>query len=251
MLSGVNRLLCLRWTVKPLCVVLLFVWESAAGHDFSEPVVAPHERAKDLSPIYGRYEIYEAVKYGASVGTTPAEAQAQVGQELIVTAALYHARGTRIEQPIYKVWFYPDSPGEGIVVDRSEWWSSMYGLSEGQPGGDEIIEVHDSIGLWTYLEVIGTNELWNAFDGYYYKTRKTTRPVVAVGHEDYCRDFGPCSAGQGGCDSDAECQSGLACAQDVGATYGFAATLDVCAAADQGNLRGSVAPTRTTTGGRE
>ena len=173
----------LAW-LGPLC--LLLVWGSAAGHDFSEPVVAPHERAKDLSPIYGRYEIYEAVKHRGSIGTTPAEAQAQVGQELIVTAALYHARGTRIEQPIYKVWFYPDPPGEGIVVDRSEWWSSMYGLSEGQPGGDEIIEVYrptpdGPVGPWTYLEVIGTNELWTAFDGYYYKARKVAAPGPPAG----------------------------------------------------------------------
>ena len=177
------RPLGLAW-LGPLC--LLLVWGSAAGHDFSEPVVAPHERAKDLSPIYGRYAIYEAVDYGASIGTTPAEAQAQVGQELIVTAALYQALGDRIEQPIYKVWFYPDSPGEGIVVDRSEWWSSMYGLSEGQPGGDEIIKVYRPTpdgprGPWIYLEVIGPNELWVKGDGWYYKTRKVAAPGPPAG----------------------------------------------------------------------
>ena len=41
---------------------------------------------KDLNPLYGRYEIYEADKYRGSVATTAAEAQAWVGQELIVTA---------------------------------------------------------------------------------------------------------------------------------------------------------------------
>ena len=94
MRSGVKRLLCLRWTVKTLCAVLvLLMWGSAAGQEFSEEYVGPHERAKDLTSVYGRYEIYEAVEYRASIVTTAAEAQAQVGQELIVTAALFRALG--------------------------------------------------------------------------------------------------------------------------------------------------------------
>ena len=206
----------LAWLL-PLCCLL--VWEQARGHDFSEPVVGPHERAKDLTPVYGRYEIYEAVKYGGSLDTTAAEAQAWVGQEMVVTAGLYRAFGDRIENPTYKVWFYPDSP-EGVVVDRSEWWSSRYGLSRGQPGGDEIIKVYrpgpnGPIGPWTFLEVIGTNELWEAVDGWYYKARKTSRPVLSAGHADYCQVMGPCSAGQGDCDSDVECQSGLTCVEHV------------------------------------
>ena len=95
MLSGVKRLLCLHRIVKPLCVVLvLLVWGSAAGQ---EP------RAKDLTVVYGRYEIYEAIKYGASVETTAADAQAWIGQEIVVTADLYHAFGDRIENPTYTV----------------------------------------------------------------------------------------------------------------------------------------------------
>ena len=66
MLSGVKRLLSLRCIAKPLCTVLvLLVWGSAAGHDFSEPIVGPHERAKDLTSVYGRYEIYERSSIGA------------------------------------------------------------------------------------------------------------------------------------------------------------------------------------------
>jgi hypothetical protein len=33
---------------------------------------------------------------------------------------------------------------------------------------------------------------------------------------DWCRDCGPCSEGQGDCDNDGECQSGLTCAQVLG-----------------------------------
>ena len=218
MLSGVKRLLCLRWTVKTFCAVLvLLVWGQAAGHDFSEPVVGPHERDKDLTAVYGRYEIYEAVEYRGSWQTTAAEAQAQVGQELIVTTNLFRFLGRRIENPTYTVWFYPDPPGEGVVVPRNEWWSSMYGLSEGQAGGDEVIKVYKpgGGGPQKYLEIIGTNELWTRFDGWYYKARKTDRPVLSAGHADYCQVMGPCSSGQGDCDSDSECQSELTCVDDV------------------------------------
>ncbi|MBC2697905.1 MAG: hypothetical protein HF974_06085, partial [ANME-2 cluster archaeon] len=45
---------------------------------------------------------------------------------------------------------------------------------------------------------------------------------------DWCRDCGPCAEGEGDCDSDAECEAGLICAQDVGANYGWPAGRDVC-----------------------
>ena len=42
-----------------------------------------------------------------------------------------------------------------------------------------------------------------------------------VGHLDYCADprCGPCEAGEGDCDSDSECQSGLTCVQVTGTDY--------------------------------
>ena len=132
------------------------------------------------------------------------------------------------------------------MTPHSERWSSNY-LSGGEwPGGDEIIEVYrpgpnGPIGPWTYVEVIGTNELWAAVDGWYYKTRKTTRPVLSPGHDDYCQVMGPCSAGQGNCDSDSECQSELTCVDGRGASYGFAADVGMCVADDHGNSPGSAA----------
>ena len=89
----------------------------------------------------------------------------------------------------------------------------MYGLSEG---------LHS-----LYLDFIGTNELWAEGDGWYYKARKTTRPPLSPGQADYCQVMGPCSAGQGDCDSDSECQSELTCVEAVGAAYGFAADSNV------------------------
>lgn len=54
------------------------------------------------------------------------------------------------------------------------------------------------------------------------------------GHVDYCRDYGPCGVGQGDCDGNSECQSGLQCANDVGAQYGLPADYDVCQEAGGG-----------------
>jgi hypothetical protein len=46
---------------------------------------------------------------------------------------------------------------------------------------------------------------------------------------DYCSTSSPCGPGQGDCDSNAECKSGLVCVQDVGADYGCAdSTIDIC-----------------------
>ena len=230
----------LTWLV-PLCLLLLV--PSVRATEESVPLDHPHERAKDLTSLYGRYEIYEAVEYRGSITNTADEGQAWVGQELIVTATLFRYPNRRIENPTYTVWFYPYQP-EGVVVHKSEWWSSAYLEGGGQAEGDEVIEVYkpEGSGPWVYLEIIGTNELWVGFSGWYYKARKTDRPVLSAGHDDYCQVMGPCSAGQGNCDSDSECQSGLTCAEDVGADYGLAADVGMCVADDHGDISGSVTP---------
>ena len=54
-----------------------------------------------------------------------------------------------------------------------------------------------------------------------------TQLQLSAPNPDYCRDYGPCSAGQGDCDPE-QCASGLVCTNDVGAQYGFPAHYDVC-----------------------
>ena len=74
----------------PLCLLLLVAGQ-AVGQTRTrvQEYTPPYEVTdKDLSTIYGRYEIYEADKYRGGA-TTAAEAQAWVGQELIVTASLF------------------------------------------------------------------------------------------------------------------------------------------------------------------
>ncbi len=48
-----------------------------------------------------------------------------------------------------------------------------------------------------------------------------------VGHESYCTPAAPCGLYEGDCDSNADCATGY-CASNVGAQYGWAATVDVC-----------------------
>ena len=203
-----------------LPLLLLLVAGRAVGYAPVQEYTPPYEVTdKDLNPIYGRYEIYEAVEYRGSFTNTADEGQARVGQELIVTATLFRVLGDRIENPTYTVWYYPNQP-EGEVTPRSRRWSSSYFGYQEQAYGDEVIKVYkpgDAVldAPWLYLEIIGTNELWTRFSGWYYKARKTDRPVLSAGHADYCQVMGPCSAGQGDCDSASECQSELTCVDDV------------------------------------
>jgi lysozyme len=44
----------------------------------------------------------------------------------------------------------------------------------------------------------------------------------------YCSASCPCAAGEGDCDEDDECQPGLTCVHNVGASYGVLSSVDVC-----------------------
>jgi Carboxypeptidase regulatory-like domain len=50
----------------------------------------------------------------------------------------------------------------------------------------------------------------------------------ALGTPDFCSPACPCEAEQGDCDDDEDCASGNVCVKNVGASYGFAADVDVC-----------------------
>lgn len=56
----------------------------------------------------------------------------------------------------------------------------------------------------------------------------------SVGSSGFCGPGCPCASGEGDCDNDAECQSGLTCMRDTGAIYGFDADVDVCLEACSG-----------------
>ena len=75
-------------------------------------------------------------------------------------------------------------------------------------------------------------ELWQETDLLHLIGQLQQDSCVPLGNPVYCRLSvnGPCGVGEGDCDSDAECQSGLACVHDVGANYGFGPAVDVCEA---------------------
>lgn len=50
------------------------------------------------------------------------------------------------------------------------------------------------------------------------------------GDEDYCSEGKPCQAGEGNCHNGNECQTGLYCMQDAGASYGYSSNVNVCEA---------------------
>ncbi len=62
------------------------------------------------------------------------------------------------------------------------------------------------------------------------EVRDSALCTVAPGHPDYCLECGPCVAGEGGCEADSECDSGLACAADAGPKFGLAEGVNVCLA---------------------
>ncbi len=66
------------------------------------------------------------------------------------------------------------------------------------------------------------------FPGYIDVCEPIASCLWPAGHPHYCRDCGPCGAGEGDCDSDAQCGGGLACVDNVGADYGFPGYIDVC-----------------------
>ena len=51
---------------------------------------------------------------------------------------------------------------------------------------------------------------------------------LPFGDAEYCSQCGPCGAGEGDCDGDAECGTGMVCADNVGANYGLPGNYDVC-----------------------
>lgn len=52
------------------------------------------------------------------------------------------------------------------------------------------------------------------------------------GSKRFCKQCGPCGAGQGNCRDDTDCVGDLSCGEDVGEDFGFSAETDVCVPPD-------------------
>jgi hypothetical protein len=53
-------------------------------------------------------------------------------------------------------------------------------------------------------------------------------PTLGVGAWNYCSPQCPCDAGEGDCESDADCATGLRCVSDIGPAFGFQREVDIC-----------------------
>lgn len=99
----------------------------------------------------------------------------------------------------------------------------VLGLSHPDEHGQNVISIMNSRvsnldGLQSD-DILGVNTIY-----------PDVTPDTGLGSNDHCQVAGPCGVGQGDCDSDQECQSGLVCVNDVGANYGFRPIVDVCEA---------------------
>ena len=111
-----------------------------------------------------------------------------------------------------------------MVPRNEQWWSSMrIGLSEGeQAGGDEVIKVYKPGGtvpdaprslLRDYRD---ERIMGQGLSGWYYKTRKTTRPECCQrGTMITVKSWGRAVRGKGTVTATAECQSELTCVEAV------------------------------------
>jgi hypothetical protein len=129
-----------------------------------------------------------------------------------------------------------DGDGDGLAECAGDYWAedcNLYpgSLPEGHPNfcdvscpcheGQGDCDTHAECESGTFCEqLVGTD---------YCSSCGTLRgEVLPVGHEQFCNPACPCEAGEGDCDTNADCATGLACVNDVGALYGFARGVDVC-----------------------
>jgi hypothetical protein len=129
--------------------------------------------------------------------------------------------------------------GAPYVSDGKTWksWlklnSSTYDTEGGDSGGGSFRR--DAIDLF----FVGIHETTNKDTGVWTMKSWAQRIMACGGFNinnpsaSYCTPGCPCQAGQGDCDTDADCQSGLVCDHGIGSIgsgpdYGFPADYDVC-----------------------
>jgi hypothetical protein len=121
-----------------------------------------------------------------------------------------------------------NASGDGpcdVFVPGSDWCQECGPCSEGQGDCDGDAECQSGL---ICAQNVGAKYGWPAGRDVCEQPSGGGTYNLFVPGPDWCRDYGPCSEGQGDCDGDAECQSGLICAQNVGAKYGWPAGRDVC-----------------------
>ncbi len=200
----------LRLNRNPPDGALMAGWDSTAA-GLGEPVTGIHHPSGDLKKI--------------SFGTT--------------SGMLYCALPT-VSSPVIPegaFWCFASSNGDFLQVRYSG------GTTEGGSSGSPVFLNHSHKLVGTLTGGNGAcarragDHIYGRFDVAY---ALALRSWLGEQHScgtlgdvwTYCaaNACGPCLAGEGDCDSDSECASGLSCAHDVGSRYGLPPTADVCEA---------------------
>ena len=127
------------------------------------------------------------------------------------------------ERILAQTWFDAIMNGDcPAFVAGPDACTSSCPCGEGQGDCDSDADCEDGL---TCVQNVGAQYGWPA-----------SRDVCEAGCPDFvagpdaCTSSCPCGEGQGDCDSDADCEDGLTCVQNVGARYGWPASRDVCEA---------------------
>jgi hypothetical protein len=180
---------------------------------------------------YGRYSYnYE---YVVDVGnnTSCSISGLEGGTTYYLAVKAYDYKGQTSEFSNQVVYSVPISSLNSSSGSYNEFvpgpdWCRDYGpCSEGQGDCDNDSECQSGL---ICVHNVGANYGWPADRDVCEWPSGSGSYNEFVPGPDWCRDYGPCSEGQGDCDSDSECQSGLICVHNVGANYGWPAARDVC-----------------------
>lgn len=101
--------------------------------------------------------------------------------------------------------------GPGDSAPDYMWWSKG---NRGFTSNTWTVDGH-------YVPIVGDFNGDNGDDIFWYAPHGN-------GDWSYCNDDNPCAIGQGDCDSDADCSAPFTCVHNVGADYGWPASVDVC-----------------------
>jgi len=152
---------------------------------------------------------------------------------------------TLSEATFYKYVDFADSAGNGQRISAQcsatsdcTYASFNYSIPSSFASGSASVSVFD------YTAAPGGGYIGNTSFSFTIISNCHTRPLWDWS---YCTNSCPCAAGEGDCDYNSQCQSGLECAMDVGPNYGQGSTMDVCqVATPKGTIQVNSSPNYAT-----
>ncbi|MBC2711954.1 MAG: trypsin-like peptidase domain-containing protein [Desulfosarcina sp.] len=177
---------------------------------------------------YGRFDqTYPSVRTWLWVGATALSSGVARSGSVQQNNWKEYKLSTPSSVPYIKVELYGLSQDADLFVRRNN--RSTLDEYDCKPffygtGSEECIRANSGSNTW-YIGVRGYSSGTTHFT---VRAQFHYSCPLNAGDYDYCRDCGQCDAGEGDCDNDDECRSGLTCVNDVGADYGWPSNLDVC-----------------------